>query len=56
MPAAQHITLRLSTEMLERIEENAEREGMNRTAYILSWLPENYARHGEAPAPAGSRA
>jgi hypothetical protein len=35
------ITLRLSHELLDRIESNAKRAGENRNSYIASWL--NYA-------------
>ena len=35
-------SLRIPEDVLERIDKNAEREGMSRTDYILSWLPENH--------------
>jgi hypothetical protein len=35
------ITLRLSRQLLDRIDDNAKRAGDNRNSYIASWL--NYA-------------
>lgn len=36
------ISLRIPTSALEHIDSNAERAGMTRTEYLLSWLPEIY--------------
>lgn len=36
------ISLRIPENTLERIDTNAERAGMTRTEYLLSWLPETY--------------
>jgi hypothetical protein len=36
------ISIRLSHTMLQRIEQNAAREGIDRNSYILQWLPERH--------------
>lgn len=36
------VSLYLPTTTLQRIDQAAEREGMSRSAYVLSWLPECY--------------
>jgi hypothetical protein len=38
--ATANLTLRVSTTLLERIDQAAERHGQTRTTYVLSWLPE----------------
>jgi hypothetical protein len=40
------ITLRVSHQLLERIEHSARRHGEDRNTYILNWIPENYEPHG----------
>jgi hypothetical protein len=35
-----NITMRLEDTLIERIDKNAAREGLTRTAYIVSWLPD----------------
>lgn len=41
-PSHQTFSLRVTTKTLERIDAAAEREGVSRNAYMLSWLPEAY--------------
>jgi predicted DNA-binding protein len=38
----QTISLRVPTELVERIDQSAIRNGETRTEYILNWLPDNY--------------
>jgi hypothetical protein len=40
------ITIRLTPELLDRIEHSARRHGEDRNTYILNWLPDNYEPHG----------
>jgi hypothetical protein len=37
------ITLRVSHQLLARIDDSAKRAGEDRNAYVLSWLPDTYA-------------
>ncbi len=37
------ITLRVSHELLARIDNQAKRAGQDRNSYVLSWLPEYYS-------------
>jgi predicted DNA-binding protein len=46
-------SMRLDTELLERIDQDAKTAGMTRTAYVLSYLPEYYET---SPAIAESQA
>jgi hypothetical protein len=36
------ITMRLENTLIARIDKSAERAGLTRTAYIRSWLPDDY--------------
>jgi predicted DNA-binding protein len=40
------VSFRVPAEILERIDHNAKREGVDRTAYILNWLPASYGGDG----------
>jgi hypothetical protein len=40
-----NITLRLEDTLIRRIDKSAERQGLTRTAYILSWLPDTGLEH-----------
>ena len=35
-------SLRVSPELLDRIDRSADRNGETRQEYVLSWLPDNY--------------
>lgn len=41
-------SMRLTAHLLERIDHNANRAGLTRTAYVLSFLPESYDLHGDS--------
>jgi hypothetical protein len=44
MPAAttQTFSMRVDSDLLASIDHNATQAGMNRTEYVLSWLPDTY--------------
>lgn len=42
MPTGQNINMRVDTDLLDSIDHNAKQSGLNRTQYILSWLPDTY--------------
>lgn len=42
MPTGQNINMRVDDETLQSIDNNAKQHGLNRTQYILSWLPDTY--------------
>ena len=45
-----NITMRLENALVECIDKSAERAGLTRTAYIVSWLPDAYDhQRGAAP-------
>lgn len=46
------VNLRVPVRILERIDKSAERSGLSRTAYFLSWLPDVYDAEAAAKAPA----
>jgi predicted transcriptional regulator len=59
------ISIRVSHQLLARIDKSAKRAGQDRNSYILQWLPENYGRdtarvgsggNGQRPHPARSTA
>jgi predicted DNA binding CopG/RHH family protein len=49
-----NVNMRLPVQLVELIDKNATQQGMNRTAYILSYLPEHYERKAETTGKAGN--
>jgi hypothetical protein len=45
------LTQKIDPRLMERIDRSAKRAGMNRSQYVLSWLPDYYEwQKGDSPA------
>lgn len=52
MATGQNINMRVPDELLASIDDNAKQQGLNRTQYILSWLPDTHqAEQSKAETP-----
>lgn len=49
-------SMRVPTDLLARVDHNAAQAGMNRTQYLLSWLPENHEpTNGDTETPSSKQ-
>jgi predicted DNA binding CopG/RHH family protein len=46
-PSGQNVNMRIPDDILERIDHSATTNGLSRTQYILSWLPETHQSNDE---------